>query len=57
MKKVINICKNCSQPGRQGCCENYNKNNRTTKVIIQNMTLVKELIVPEMREEPFSEED
>lgn len=32
-----NICKNCNKTHKKGCCENYNRTQRTSKNIIKNI--------------------
>jgi hypothetical protein len=35
--KNIKVCKSCFNPHIKGCCQNYNRTNRTTKSFIENI--------------------
>ncbi len=34
-----NICKSCHQPHKKGCCSNYNRSNKTTRMMVNNIML------------------
>ena len=36
----IHICKSCGEAHKKGCCDCYNKTNRTTKQIVRNLELI-----------------
>jgi len=43
LKRVVyNICKNCNNEHKKGCCENYSRSNKTTKAIIKGIRFNKE---------------
>ena len=43
LKRIVyNICKSCNKEHKKGCCENYSRSNKTTKVIIKGIRFWKE---------------
>lgn len=43
LKKIVkNICKSCNGEHTKGCCESFNRINKTTKVIIKGIRFVRE---------------
>lgn len=43
-KEVINMCKSCNNIHKRDCCDNYNRTNKTTRVIIRGLRFNKMLI-------------
>jgi len=39
----VKICRSCKSTGGKGCCDNYSNANRTTKQVVVNLKLVKEI--------------